>query len=122
MRQLSSPKAWLGLAASALCLVAAPQAVRAESRSYVVSYFTHATSSVDDDCPGGLNPKMDVSTGRALQALSYSGTEVEQLMKGYGDEGRAWDKDKVGQLMNSRARVNGKPANAYAHPEAVVDA
>ena len=32
-----------------------------------------------------------------------------------------WEKDELEQLINSRARVNGKPANAYAHPYAVVD-
>ena len=29
---------------------------RADSRSYVVSWFHIAASAYDDDCPNGLNP------------------------------------------------------------------
>ena len=44
-------------------------------------------------------------------------------MKHCDGEGlRDWDKNVVRQLMDSRARVDGKPANAYANPAAVADA
>lgn len=112
----------LAAAASALFFLSASSAAQAETRSYVLSYFTQAMNSTEGDCAGGLNPKMDVQSAKNLQTLGYSGAEIEELMRSYGDDYRTWDKNKVGQLMNSRARIDGQPANAYAHPAAVPDA
>jgi len=87
-----------------------------------MSYFSAATSSTDGDCKGGINPKLTAQYGKDLLALGYTGAEVESLLKDYAYDGFiGWDKDKIGQLMNSRARINGKPVNAFANPAAVAD-
>ena len=102
--------------------VASQPAAAKETRSYALAYFGHAVSSKDGDCPGGLNPKLDIQYAKNLQALGLPGKEVEELMKTFGDEGQSWDKNKIGQIMNARARVNGQPENSFAHPAAVADA
>ena len=118
-------KSWAlraGMMAAAMgAALAAPGAASAETRSYVMSYFGAAASSTDGDCVGGLNPKLDQQYAKDLRDLGYSGPQIEDMMRGFSGEGGAWDKDEVGRLMNSRARVNGEAANAYAHPAAVAD-
>ena len=101
---------------------AATPAAAVESKSYVLAYFGQAVSSKEGDCPGGLNATLEAQYAKNLQALGYKGAEVEELMKSFGEEGQTWDKNKIGQVMNTRARVNGQAENAYAHPAAVADA
>ena len=108
-------------AAAVLALASTPAAAK-ESRSYVLAYFGHAVASKDGDCQGGLNPKLDIQYAKNMQALGMQGGEIEKLMKGFGDEGLSWDKNKIGQIMNTRARVNGQAENTFAHPAAVADA
>lgn len=109
------------IASLALTCVMAHPAAALESKSYVLAYFGHAVSSKEGDCAGGLNATLEVQYAKNLQALGYKGAEIEELMKSFGEEGQTWDKNKIGQVMNTRARVNGQPENAYAHPAAVAD-
>src|SRR4051812_32520457 len=98
-------------------LFAGPAA--AETRGYVVTWFTQANNSVEGDCPGGINPPIDKQYAKNLAALGYSPAEVARMMEAYVDGGKG--EQVVAELMEKRARVNGKPANAYAHPAAVAD-
>lgn len=109
-------------AALLLSSLAVQPALAMESKSYVLAYFGQAVSSKEGDCPGGLNATLEAQYAKNLQALGYKGAEVEEIMKSFGDEGRTWDKNKIGQVMNTRARVNGQAENAFAHPAAVADA
>ena len=122
-RTLQSPiyRRWHRAAAVAAAFLVSPPAW-AESRSYAVTWFAEATSSQDGDCVGGLNLTLEQQYSKDLLALGYTGPQTEELMKQYNGEGvRDWDADVVRNMMNARARVNGKPANAFANPAAVAD-
>ncbi len=120
MRRLSSMTSLrLGnVALCALALFAAPQAARAETRSYAMSWFTAAMNSKENDCPGGIHPSIQVQYHKNLLDLGYPPAEAAKLIEAYvaGDED-----EQVSNIMLMRGRVNGKPVNGYAHPGAVVD-
>jgi hypothetical protein len=111
-----------GAAFAAASILMSGQALALETRSYVVSAFWHAMNSTDKDCPDGLNPKIKEQYEQNLAALGLSAREIASLMEGYveGEEG-GWDKDKVGNLMHYRGRINGQPVNGFVHPFAVAD-
>jgi hypothetical protein len=114
----------LGAAAAAM---SSTSASALESRTYAVWWFAQAVYSQDGDCgPGGINPKMVDQFVPNLRRLGYSGSEIEKIMATAGgdddDGGGGWEKQTLRQIMNSRARINGQPANAFMHPAAVPDA
>lgn len=98
------------------CLVADPAS--AESRSYVISWFSQAHYSQEGDCPGGLNPDVTQAYRRDLTALGKSDAEIERLLVGWQKDGMA---SELADIVSNRARIDGKPANAYAHPQAARD-
>ncbi len=114
----------LGLVAvTALAVVSAPVSAK-ESRSWAVYWFSQANYSTEGDCgPGGINPPVAEQFTRNLRDMGYTGAQVEAMMKKYAGDGeeRGWDENSVRGIMNSRARINGKPVNAYAHPAAAID-
>lgn len=99
-----------------LGLVFAPGAASAESRTFVVSFFAQATTSVDGDCSKGVNPTIEEQYLLNLAHLGYSKEDIAAMakkeMEGNGN---------VGKIMMTRGRIDGQPVNAYAHPTAVVD-
>lgn len=100
----------------------APMLVHAEdvqSRSFVVGYFSNAASSTNEDCAGGPNPDIGEQYRRNLTALGHSEAEIDGLMNAWLNRGPG--ANELPDLMTYRARINGEPANAYAHPEAVID-
>jgi hypothetical protein len=109
------------ICAGTACLLAAlscTEAASAESRSFVVAWFTAAAYAQDDDCPDGLNPSIDGIYRNALNNLGVSPEEVERLYKNYkGTTGG----EEAAQIIVNRGRVDGKPVNAYANPTAVPD-
>src|SRR5689334_15031765 len=56
---------------------------QAETKSFVVAWFTAATYAQDGDCPDGLNPSIDGIYRNALNNLGVSREEVERLYKKY---------------------------------------
>ncbi|MGE4063747.1 MAG: hypothetical protein AB7E79_10320 [Rhodospirillaceae bacterium] len=105
---------WWAAPALAILFAAAPAS--AETRSFVVSFFAQATTSVDGDCSKGVNPTIEEQYLLNLRHLGYSEAEIA-AMKKKEDEGNG----EIGTLMMTRGRINGQPVNAYAHPTAVVD-
>lgn len=91
----------------------------AESRSYVIGWFSNAASSENGDCIGGTNPSWDEQYRRNLALLGKNEQEIDRLMRGYLIDGEA--STEVRDLMLYRGRLNGEPVNAYAHPWAVED-
>jgi len=88
-----------------------------ESKSFVIGWFAQAHNTQEGDCPTGINPGYEEQVPQSLAELGLSEDEITALLK-------AEDPDsvfKVRDLINNRARIDGKPANAYAHPAAVVD-
>ena len=109
-------KALFLISATSVALVAVP-ASASESRSFVVGWFTQAHYSQEGDCPEGLNPGYEGQVPKSLAALGMSQDEITALLESEDPE----DRYKVRDLINNRARINGEPANAYAHPAAVAD-
>jgi hypothetical protein len=97
-------------------LFASP-AIALESKSFVVGWFTQAHYTQDDDCPGGINPGYEEQVPRSLAELGLSEEEITSLLEAHDSDSEF----KVRDLINNRARIDGKPANAYAHPAAVAD-
>lgn len=90
-----------------------------QSRSFVVGYFSNAASSTNEDCVGGPNPDIGEQYRRNLAALGHPDSEIDRLMDAWLNRGPG--ANELPDLMTYRARINGEPANAYAHPEAVID-
>src|SRR5690606_36649063 len=55
-----------------------------------------------------------------LAALGKSQREIERLIRAWQD-GDDEGENELTMLMYNHGRVDGKPVNAYAHPEAVPD-
>jgi hypothetical protein len=97
----------------------ASQAQAAESKTFVVGWFSEATYSQEEDCVGGINPGIDQQYLKNLGDLGYTPAQIEEMAKTELDGGE--NGGKVRGIMTSRARVDGKPANPYAYPAFVVD-
>tara|TARA_Y100000817_G_C16829466_1_gene532786 strand:- start:133 stop:1263 length:1131 start_codon:yes stop_codon:yes gene_type:complete len=99
-------------------LAGLPSVAAAEqAKSFVVSWFTPAIYSQDDDCPG-QNPSIDGIYRHAIQQLGVTPEEEEKLFAKYvGTTGGA----EAGDIIINRGRINGKPVNAYANPLAAPD-
>jgi len=105
------------LAAALLCaagVVLPSIANAAEKRTWVVSWFTQALHSVEGDCPKGYNALIAEAYRRDLEAVGTAPAEVEKIMEGMNRN----DPYSVQALVN-RGRIDGKPVNAYTHPDAV---
>ena len=97
--------------------ILAPRAEAAQSKSFVVSWFTPAIYSQDGDCPG-RNPSIDGIYRFAIRQLGVSPQEEERLFEKFvGTTGG----DEADEIIINRARINGKPVNAYANPLASPD-
>jgi len=95
-------------------------ALALESRTFVVGWFSHATNSVDGDCgPGGPNPTVQEQYLKDLADLGMSGEEIEALIKerDSNDEGP----NRFSEIIRTRGRINGEPANPYMYPATVKD-
>jgi hypothetical protein len=89
----------------------------AQTKSFVVSWFTPAVYSQDDDCPG-RNPSIDGIYKFALRQMNLSEQEERHKFEKYvGTSGG----DEAAEIIINRARINGKPVNAYANPLASPD-
>ncbi len=104
------------LVAVPLCLSSAPS--MAETRGYVIGWFSTATyNDFHANCPqdkngGGLKLKY-----RNLMEIGYSEAEAKSIV----DKSVVNLGDDINKRINTRARVNGKPANVANYPEAVAD-
>lgn len=115
-------KTILAAGAALAGLSATPAA--AETQSYVMTMFWHALETTPEDCPNGINPKIEVQHEKDLVLLGYSPEEAAALVKqGYFAENnpRGWENDKLGHIMLERGRIEGKAVNAYMHPATTVD-
>lgn len=105
-----------------LAFLSAPAAAE-QTRHYVMSKFWHAANNAADDCPGGINPKFPELVPINLANLGYSAREIAAILErdAARDDSGGWETDELTQILFYRARINGKPANAYMHPLAVKD-
>lgn len=98
-------------------LLAVPLApASAETRNYVVSWFTPGMNSEEGDCPGGINPPIEKQWVKDLMDLGMSRAEAEQIVVRVGSGDR-----KAHEIIINRGRIEGQPVNAYNNPQSVKD-
>jgi len=100
------------------CLGGSFSPAAAETRSYVVSWFSMATNSNDTDCgPGGPNPGVQIQYRKNLADLGYTPAQIEELVKKSqtGEGGEMFD------ILRNRGRMNGKPVSPYIYPATAID-
>jgi hypothetical protein len=103
----------LAAVAGVLALSAVAQsASAAQTQSYVVSWFTQATYSQDGDCSKGLNPSIEKIYANSLAQQGFAPDKITKLMDGFNGVLRG----ELGDAIENRARVGGKPANIYQNP------
>jgi hypothetical protein len=86
---------------------------RAETKSYVVSWFYMATYSQEGDCPDGLNPNIEQNFRRILAELGKPQDEIEKLVKGIPNT--------LYTNLGARGRIDGTPVSPYLYPTSVAD-
>jgi hypothetical protein len=108
----------LGVAVTALVAVSAvASANELETRSYVIGWFSHATNTTGDDCPGGVHPEIELQYLENLRPLGYSEEEVEE----YRRKLFAGEESDLSDIMQNRGRIDGEPVNPYTNPATVTD-
>lgn len=120
--RLRNWKALLAAGAAFASLAAQPAA--AETQSYVMTMFWHALETTPEDCPNGINPKIEEQHEKDLVLLGYTPEQAKALVKaGYFEENeqRGWENDKLGHIMLDRGRIKGRPVNAFMHPATTFD-
>ncbi len=96
----------------------------AETQSFVMTMFWHALETTNEDCPNGINPKIEVQHEKDLVLMGFTPEEAKKLVQdGYFDENapRGWENDKLGHIMLERGRIKGEPVNAFMHPATTID-
>ena len=96
---------------------ALPGSASAETRSFVVSWFTHGMYSTEGDCgPQGVNPPIEIQWVTDLMDIGMTKEEAEKIVArtGNGDQ-------KAHEIIVNRGRINGQPVNAYINPQSVPD-
>jgi hypothetical protein len=112
------------LAAGVALVGLSVQPAAAETQSFVMTMFWHALETTNEDCPNGINPKIEVQHEKDLVLMGYSPEEAHKLVQdGYFDENapRGWENDKLGHIMLERGRIKGEPVNAFMHPATTID-
>ena len=104
----------LGAAALTMSL-SAPAA--AETRSYVVSWFSLATNSDEKDCPGGPNPGVQLQYLKSLADLGYNSKQIEEMVK----KSQNGDGAEMFDALRNRGRMDGKPVSPYIYPATTKD-
>lgn len=118
--QLFKPRPLIPLAVSGfmvgaiLSIAPVQSATASESRSYVLSSFTNAAYSTKNDCSAGIDPDQTDQYKLDLRALGMPDDQIEKVMAGYPSF-------KTMAVLINRARVDGKPVNAYTNPAAAID-
>lgn len=91
----------------------------AETRSYVIEWFSLASSSQDGDCPGGVNLPTREQYFKSFELLGKTPEEAKQLMADFAQGGIKGA--NVRNMLRMRGRLNGEPMNAFVYPWTVAD-
>lgn len=90
----------------------------AETRSFVVSWFTQAVYSQDGDCPGGVEPNIEVRFKGILADMGKSPKEIDELMSEFDGGGGP---GPVHEMLRNRGSEEGKRVFVGDNPTAVPD-
>ncbi len=104
---------------TAMAVAIASQAGAAETRSYVIEWFSQASYSQDGDCPGGVNPPTRRQYFETLSLLGKTPGEVEALMEKYAEGGMP--SANVKNTLRMRGRIGEDAVNGFVHPWTVAD-
>lgn len=104
---------------AAILVAIAPAAYALETRSYVVEWFSQASYSKENDCPGGINPPTRLQYFESFALLGKSPAEIDELMKTYAEGGMP--AANVKNMMRLRGRIGETPVNGFVHPWTVAD-
>ncbi len=104
------------VAALIAAMAAGVSPASAETRGYVVSWFTHGMYNVEGDCPGGINPPIEKQWVKDLMDIGKTKEEAEKLVMEALNGNRA-----SYETIVNRGRVGDKWVNAYNNPQAVKD-
>lgn len=97
----------------------AHQASAAETKSWVVSWFTMAAWSQDGDCPDGLNPDIETALLKNFKDLGMTKDQIDYIFNNF-NSGTPTIPEVRDAIIN-RGRINGKPVNIYANPTSEPD-
>ena len=89
----------------------------AETRSYVVSWYGHATNSQEGACSRGVHPDIVEIYVQYLEHHGLSPSRIEELYEEYINGNRG----PVSNMMAMRGRIDGKPVDGLLFPASVVD-
>ena len=107
------------LLSAAVLVVGLSAPAAAETRSYVIEWFSLASYSQDGDCPGGVNPPTREQYFKSLALLGKTPDEAKTLMDEFAQGGIKGA--NVRNMMRMRGRANGEPVNAFVYPWTVAD-
>jgi hypothetical protein len=97
-------------------------AAAAETRSYVIEWFSLASYSQEGDCPDGVNPPTRVQYSRDLELLGYTPAQIKKVINDWvSNEYGSVQQAKAENIFRNRGRIDGKPVNAFVYPWAVPD-
>ncbi len=107
-----------GVVAAAAVLTGATGAMALERQSYVVNWFAGAANTKDDNCPGGINPPLEVQFAKELSSLGMPANQVEKVIEDYLANANGYQVDTA---IRYRGRHNGKPVNVFNNPQTMPD-
>jgi hypothetical protein len=102
----------------AAAVTATVQPVYAQTRSYVVNWFTLATYSEDGDCSKGLNTPIEVVF---YQSMLQNGLSEEKAKKLVSFLNGGTPDPELRFAVENRGRIGGQPVNVYLNPTSVPD-
>ncbi|HTJ64648.1 MAG TPA: hypothetical protein VL899_12655 [Alphaproteobacteria bacterium] len=109
-----------GLAATVLLASAAPSAMAAQTKGFVVSWFNVAeyADPQNRDCPHGVNDGPEIYYRRELKQAGLPQAAIDKYINEFLDLSKFATTIPVAQMRGKR---DGKPADVYADPESMPD-
>ena len=75
----------------------------AETRNFVVSWFSQATNSEDTDCAGGPNPGVQKQYLKNLADLGFNSKQIEDMVR----KSQNGDGNEMFDALRNRGRGDG---------------
>lgn len=107
-----------GVLAGLAALADASPASALQSQSYVVNWFAGAANTKDDNCPGGINPPLEVQFKKELQLLDMPKEQVDKIINDYLENANGYAVDTA---IRYRGRYQGRPVNIFNNPQTIPD-
>lgn len=106
-----------GWAAALVAVGFSAECAAAESRSWMVGWFTFATYSQEGDCSKGINPSIYEVYRSVLKNMGKTPQEIDTIFSDIGNGGPP----STQEIFINRGRIDGKPVNIYDNPLSAPD-